>query len=211
MLSEFHFRYYVIGYEERMELMRAAILGLRGTPYHVGLFFFDIFFPPDYPHELPVHYKSGGLRLNPNLSTVLRVLLSLQALVLHEKPYFNEAGYVEEIGKVDGERNSITYMNALLQSCKSMLYILRKPPKHFEVLLEEHFAQRSHHVLNACKAIWMVHRLVTLTSMERLPAKAAKLIPLDSKLCMQNFYHNSYVASTKMGLIAASFSTRLNE
>ncbi|RWV84424.1 hypothetical protein GW17_00054037 [Ensete ventricosum] len=54
-MSNLHiYRYYVIGYEERMELMRAAILGLRGTPYHVGLFFFDIFFPPDYPHELPV-------------------------------------------------------------------------------------------------------------------------------------------------------------
>ena len=31
--------------------MRAAILGSPGTPYHDGLFFFDIFFPPDYPHE----------------------------------------------------------------------------------------------------------------------------------------------------------------
>ncbi|CAL9040314.1 unnamed protein product [Musa banksii] len=42
---------YVRVYEERRELMRAAILGSPGTPYHDGLFFFDIFFPSDYPQE----------------------------------------------------------------------------------------------------------------------------------------------------------------
>ncbi|PWZ17595.1 putative ubiquitin-conjugating enzyme E2 24 [Zea mays] len=144
-------------YEERMDLLRACIVGAPGTPYHDNLFFFDIFFPPDYPHEPPsVHYHSGGLRLNPNLyesgkvclsllktwtgtgnevwnaesSTVLQLLLSLQALVLNEKPYFNEAGYDKFVGKADGEKNSITYNeNAFLLSCKSMMYVLRKPPK----------------------------------------------------------------------------------
>ncbi|KAG6536969.1 hypothetical protein ZIOFF_002047 [Zingiber officinale] len=167
-------------YEERMDLLRAVIVGAPGTPYHDGLFFFDIFFPPDYPHDPPaVHYKSCGLRLNPNLyesgkvclsllntwtgtgsevwnpenSTILQVLLSLQALVLNEKPYFNEAGYDEEIGKVGAEKNSITYNeNAFLQSCKSMLYTLRRPPKHFKAFVEEHFAKRSHQILIACKA-----------------------------------------------------------
>lgn len=37
-----------------MELMRAAIVGPRGTPYHDGLFFFDISFPPQFPNEPPV-------------------------------------------------------------------------------------------------------------------------------------------------------------
>lgn len=41
-------------YEERMDLLRACIVGAPGTPYHDNLFFFDIFFPPDYPHEPPV-------------------------------------------------------------------------------------------------------------------------------------------------------------
>jgi ubiquitin-conjugating enzyme E2 O len=175
-------------FEERMDLLRACVVGAAGTPYHDNLFFFDIFFPPDYPHEPPVsssiysllflhkssgsflsnskelcefffqsvHYHSGGLRLNPNLyesgkvclsllktwtgtgnevwnaenSTVLQLLLSLQALVLNEKPYFNEAGYDKFLGKADGEKNSITYNeNAFLLSCKSMMYVLCKPPK----------------------------------------------------------------------------------
>ncbi|KAK7327883.1 hypothetical protein VNO77_21976 [Canavalia gladiata] len=171
---------YVRAFEERMDLMRAAIVGASGTPYHDGLFFFDIHFPPEYPSEPPmVHYNSGGLRLNPNLyesgkvclsllntwtgtaaevwnpgaSTILQVLLSLQALVLNEKPYFNEAGYDQQIGRAEGERNSVSYNeNAFLVTCKSMLYLLRKPPKHFEALVEEHFRQRSEHILLACKA-----------------------------------------------------------
>ncbi|RZB63551.1 probable ubiquitin-conjugating enzyme E2 24 isoform X2 [Glycine soja] len=171
---------YVRVFEERMDLMRAAIVGASGTPYHDGLFFFDICFPPEYPSEPPmVHYNSGGLRLNPNLyesgkvclsllntgtgtdaevwnpgaSTVLQVLLSLQALVLNEKPYFNEAGYDQQIGRAEGERNSVSYNeNASLVTCKSILYLNRKPPKHFEALVEEHFRQRSKHILLACKA-----------------------------------------------------------
>lgn len=45
---------YVRIYEERMDLMRVALVGAPGTPYHDGLFFFDIFLPPEYPQEPPV-------------------------------------------------------------------------------------------------------------------------------------------------------------
>lgn len=171
---------YVRVYEERMDLIRAAIVGVPGTPYHDNLFFFDIYLPPEYPHEPPlVHYNSGGLRVNPNLyesgkvclsllntwtgsgsevwnpgsSTILQVLLSLQALVLNEKPYFNEAGYDKQIGRAEGEKNSIGYNeNAFLVSCKSMLYLLRRPPKHFEELVKEHFGRRCNYIVEACNA-----------------------------------------------------------
>jgi ubiquitin-conjugating enzyme E2 O len=163
-----------------MDLIRAAIVGAPGTPYHDGLFFFDIYLPPEYPHEPPmVHYISGGLRVNPNLyesgkvclsllntwtgkgtevwnpgsSTILQILLSLQALVLNEKPYFNEAGYDQQMGRAEGEKNSVSYNeNAFLMTCKSMLYLLQKPPKHYEALVEEHFSRRSQYILMACKS-----------------------------------------------------------
>ncbi|XP_022723291.1 probable ubiquitin-conjugating enzyme E2 24 [Durio zibethinus] len=171
---------YVRVYEERMDLLRAALVGAPGTPYHDGLFFFDIFLPPEYPYEPPlVHYHSRGLRLNPNLyesgkiclsllntwtgsdtevwnpeiSTILQVLVSLQALVLNEKPYFNEAGFDKQLGRADGETNSVSYNeNAFLVTCQSMLYILRKPPKHFEALVKEHFSRRAKTILSACTA-----------------------------------------------------------
>ncbi|KAJ6416596.1 hypothetical protein OIU84_002456, partial [Salix udensis] len=69
---------YVRIYEDRMDLLRAVIVGSNGTPYHDGLFFFDIFLPPGYPHEPPlVHYRSGGLRVNPNLYESGKICLSL--------------------------------------------------------------------------------------------------------------------------------------
>ncbi|KAE8714965.1 putative ubiquitin-conjugating enzyme E2 38 [Hibiscus syriacus] len=171
---------YVCVYEERMDLLRAALVGAPGTPYHDGLFFFDIFLPSEFPYEPPmVHYHSGGFRLNPNLyesgkvclsllntwagsdtevwnpgkSTILQVLLSLQALVLNEKPYFNEAGYDKQLGRYEGETNSVSYNeNAFLVTCQSMLYLLRKPPKHFEALVKEHFSRRAETILLACNA-----------------------------------------------------------
>uniref|UniRef100_A0A2P2KKX3 E2 ubiquitin-conjugating enzyme n=2 Tax=Rhizophora mucronata TaxID=61149 RepID=A0A2P2KKX3_RHIMU len=170
---------YVRIYEERMDLIRAAIIGVPETPYHDGLFFFDIYLPPEYPHEPPlVYYHSGGLRINPNLyesgkvclsllntwtgtgneqwnpesSTILQVLLSIQALVLNEKPYFNEAGYDTQIGRAESEKNSVGYNeNAFLVTWRSMLYLVRQPPKHFEALVEEHLRRRSASILLACK------------------------------------------------------------
>ncbi|KAF3603944.1 hypothetical protein F2Q69_00038290 [Brassica cretica] len=121
---------FVRAYESRMDLMRAVIVGADGTPYHDGLFFFDIYFPDTYPSVPPmVHYQSGGLRINPNLyncgkvclsllgtwsgaprekwipnnSTMLQVLVSIQGLILNEKPYFNEPGYERTAGSAGGE------------------------------------------------------------------------------------------------------------
>lgn len=103
-----------------------------------------------------LHYHSGGLRLNPNLytfrtvcpsllntwsgsqsemwtpgkSTMLQVLLSIQALVLNEKPYFNEPGLAPFAGQAKMEKMSENYSeNAFILSCKTMMYTLRKPPK----------------------------------------------------------------------------------
>jgi ubiquitin-conjugating enzyme E2 O len=57
------------------------------------------------------------------------VLVSLQGLVLNEKPYFNEAGYEKQVGTVEGEKNAVPYNESTyLLSLKSMLYILRRPP-----------------------------------------------------------------------------------
>ena len=41
-------------YEDRMDLLRAVVVGAAGTPYQNGLFFFDIHFPFQYPDRPPV-------------------------------------------------------------------------------------------------------------------------------------------------------------
>lgn len=171
---------FVRAYEDRMDLLRAVIMGPAGTPYHDGLFFFDIYFPPQYPNTPPlVNYRSGGLRLNPNLyacgkvclsllntwsgsgcekwnpsnSTMLQVLVSIQALVLNAKPYFNEPGYASSANTPSGEKRSLTYNeDTFLLSCRTMLYSLRNPPKHFEDFIAGHFRKYGRNVLVACKA-----------------------------------------------------------
>lgn len=102
------------------------------------------------------YYHSGGWRINPNLyeegkvclsllntwtgrgnevwdpksSSILQVLVSLQGLVLNSKPYFNEAGYDKQVGTAEGEKNSLSYNeNTFLLNCKTMMYLMRKPPK----------------------------------------------------------------------------------
>ncbi|GKE34782.1 ubiquitin-conjugating enzyme/RWD-like protein, partial [Tanacetum coccineum] len=40
-------------YEDRMDLLRAVIIGPPGTPYHDGLFFLDVYFPSNYPNSPP--------------------------------------------------------------------------------------------------------------------------------------------------------------
>ncbi|KAK9075498.1 hypothetical protein SSX86_003822 [Deinandra increscens subsp. villosa] len=167
-------------YETRMDLMRAVIIGPAGTPYHDGLFVFDVHFPPTYPATPPmVYYYSGGLRLNPNLyddgkvclsllntwsghgsekwmpnnSTMLQVLVSIQALILNDKPFFNEPGYDNMYPGAVGENKSKSYNEDIfILSLKTMIYTLRRPPTHFEELVVGHFSSRAHVILSACRA-----------------------------------------------------------
>ncbi|KAI3964638.1 hypothetical protein MKX01_020455 [Papaver californicum] len=167
-------------YEGRLDLLRAVIVGAAGTPYHDGLFFFDVYYPSEYPDTPPlVHYHAHNLRLNPNLyncgkvclsllntwsgsrdekwipgkSSMLQVLLSIQALVLNTKPYFNEPAYARLAGTVEGEKSAQKYNeNTFILSCRTMLYTLKNPPKHFEDYVLGHFRLQAHPILVACKA-----------------------------------------------------------
>ncbi|GMJ05246.1 ubiquitin-conjugating enzyme 25, PHO2 FAMILY UBIQUITIN CONJUGATION ENZYME 1 [Hibiscus trionum] len=167
-------------YESRMDLLRAVIIGAEGTPYHDGLFFFDVFFPASYPKAPPhVYYHSGGLRLNPNLyssgkvclsllntwsgnknekwipgmSTMLQVLVSIQALILNQDPYFNEPGWARHRGTQQGDLLSRQYNeDTFILSLKTMVYSMRRPPKHFEDFAVGHFYMRAQNILVACKA-----------------------------------------------------------
>ncbi|CAN6356594.1 unnamed protein product [Urochloa humidicola] len=171
---------YVRAYEDRMDLLRAVIVGASGTPYHDGLFFFDVQLPPSYPATPPlVNYRLFGLRLNPNLypsgtvclsllntfggqgaelwspeaSSVLQVVVSIQGLVLNAQPYYNEAGYAAQVGTPVGFRNELPYSeNAYLLTLQTVLHLLRRPPAGFEDFVRDHFRRRGQHVLRACEA-----------------------------------------------------------
>lgn len=115
-------------YEDRLDLLSVLIAGPKCTPYEDGLFAFDMQLGHDYPLSPPschfISYCSD--RLNPNLyedgkvcvsllgtwsgrgsevwcansSTLLQVIVSIQGLILVEEPYFNEAGYDKQRGRL---------------------------------------------------------------------------------------------------------------
>lgn len=171
---------YVRVYEARMDLLRAVIVGADGTPYHDGLFFFDVYFASSYPIAPPlVNYHAHGLRINPNLyncgkvclsllgtwsgsgtekwqpkkSNMLQVLVSIQALILNAEPYYNEPGFANSKNTQSGKTSSENYSeNTFLLSLKTMLYTMRNPPKYFEDMVYGHFHQRAHDILSACRA-----------------------------------------------------------
>ena len=103
-----------------------------------------------------VHYHSGGIRINPNLydngkvclsllntwpgvsnekwmpgaSTMLQVLVSIQGLILNEKPYFNEPVVADSGGSGDEEKRSLLYnKHVLILSLRTMAYTMKYPPK----------------------------------------------------------------------------------
>ncbi|KAF2738485.1 hypothetical protein EJ04DRAFT_549960 [Polyplosphaeria fusca] len=101
----------------RIDMMKILIVGPSDTPYENGLFEFDLLCGTQYPYEPPgVQFKGtagGTVSFNPNLhpdgkvclsllgtwsgepwkpaeSTILQVLVSIQAMILCEHPIGNE-------------------------------------------------------------------------------------------------------------------------
>jgi len=106
--------------ENRFDFIKVMIVGPYGTPYENGCFFFDLFLPDNYPTANPMMKfmttGAGRFRFNPNLytdgkicisllgtwsgpgwdpvtSTILQLLVSIQALVFVDYPLENEPGY----------------------------------------------------------------------------------------------------------------------
>ncbi|KAF8661094.1 hypothetical protein HU200_057197 [Digitaria exilis] len=171
---------FVRAFEDRMDLLRAVMVGASGTPYQDGLFFFDMKLPPSYPVTPPqVKYHSFGLHANPNLypsgtvclsllgtfdgegpelwspdmSTILQVLVSIQGLVLTENPYYNETGFEAQVGTPEGHRNELPYCESTyLVNLHTMLHLIRRPPGSFRAFVMDHFRRRGQHILRACEA-----------------------------------------------------------
>ncbi|PHT66033.1 putative ubiquitin-conjugating enzyme E2 25, partial [Capsicum annuum] len=145
---------YVRVCKEKKDLLRDVIIEPQGTPYHYGLFVFDILFSQNYP-DVPTVIIGVflGLRLNPNLynygkvclelvntwsgkgnekwlpktSTMLQVLVSIQALILNGNPFFDKPGYITSYAGCEGERRShACHEHAFVLSLKIMK---RRPPK----------------------------------------------------------------------------------
>ncbi|CAH8354134.1 unnamed protein product [Eruca vesicaria subsp. sativa] len=84
---------------------------------------------------------------------MLQLLVSIQALILNQKPYFNEPAYGGTKGTKSGEAHSKVYSeNVFILSLRTMVYRMRKPPKHFEEFVRSHYFERAHDLVKAANA-----------------------------------------------------------
>jgi ubiquitin-protein ligase len=166
--------------------VRACVTGPAGTPYAGGLFFFDILFPSDYPSDAPLlllETTGGGrVRFSPNLyadgkvclsllgtwhgsedekwnpesSTLWQVLVSIQAMILVEDPYFSEPNVEQMRGQAEGDAASARRNAALrLDTVRwAMVDALRSPRPGFEDVVRAHFKALRGVLLAQCQC-WL--------------------------------------------------------
>lgn len=166
--------------KNNMNIFTFIISGPKDTPYENGLFEFHAYLPHNYPHVEPkvlIHTTgNGSVRFNPNLyncgkvclsllgtwsgqesekwnpktSTFLQVLVSIQSLILVEKPYFNEPGYERDIHTDIGNAANKEYNNNLqIQTIKlAMNEQIKNPPPGYEDVVKNHFRIKKNTIIN---------------------------------------------------------------
>ncbi len=168
---------------DRMDVLKCVITGPKDTPYMNGFFEFDVYCPPEYPAVPPVinlqTTGNGTVRFNPNLyncgkvclsllgtwrggpnekwnestSTLLQVFVSIQSLILVDKPYFNEPGYESSMNTPKGEQQSRQYNEVIrLATIRwAMLEQIRNPPLGFEEVAKTHFKLKRLEIMQQCQ------------------------------------------------------------
>ncbi|XP_060789211.1 baculoviral IAP repeat-containing protein 6 isoform X2 [Neoarius graeffei] len=169
--------------EERLDIMKVLITGPADTPYANGCFEFDVYFPQDYPNSPPlVNLETTGghsVRFNPNLyndgkvclsilntwhgrpeekwnpqtSSFLQVLVSVQSLILVCEPYFNEPGYERSRGTPSGTQSSREYDGNIRQATVkwAMLEQIRNPSPCFKEVIHKHFYLKRAEIMAQCE------------------------------------------------------------
>ncbi|KAE8601567.1 hypothetical protein XENTR_v10013719 [Xenopus tropicalis] len=173
--------------EERLDIMKVLITGPADTPYANGCFEFDVYFPQDYPNSPPlVNLETTGghsVRFNPNLyndgkvclsilntwhgrpeekwnpqtSSFLQVLVSIQSLILVSEPYFNEPGYERSRGTPGGTQSSREYDGNIRQATVkwAMLEQIRNASPCFKEVIHKHFYLKRAEIMAQCED-WIV-------------------------------------------------------
>jgi ubiquitin-protein ligase len=161
---------------DRPDIMKAIIIGPAGTPYENGIFDFDIACDENFPQAPPqVQFKTTGggqARFNPNLyadgkvclsllgtwtgpgwvpgqSTLLQVLVSIQAMILCDEPFYNEPGDEEARGTACGVQASMAYNLRIreLTMRHSILAWTKSPPVLWNDLVTDHFRRTGDTIL----------------------------------------------------------------
>lgn len=165
--------------KQRVDFMKCVIMGSAGTPYAHGAFVYDIYFDdhyPDGPPKINLSTTGGGaIRFNPNLyhcgkvclsllgtwrgtatenwnpkvSTLLQVILSIQAIIMSNEVYFNEPGYEHLMGTEQGEKLNNGYANIVRYGNLKYAIIeqIKNPTRGFEDVIRRSFFLKKDQIL----------------------------------------------------------------
>ncbi|CAO2657500.1 Nn.00g036260.m01.CDS01 [Neocucurbitaria sp. VM-36] len=204
----------------RLDVMKFLIVGPQGTPYENGLFEFDLWCPREYPHVPPkVRFNTRGcmFSMNPNLhpdgkvclsllgtwesghkgeewqpgqSTILQILISIQAMVFCEDPVRNEPGFGSR-AQTGLFRNNTRY-SEFSKAIRSlvvkygMLEWAQDPPLFWKDISDQHFRKNGDRILQTVER-WMSEarqsdmggydRSSMLLNVMGRPAEVATLVP----------------------------------
>ncbi len=174
---------YYIHDEEDILKGYAMIFGPGDTPYEYGVYFFNFFFPNNYPFSPPtLKYltNDGYTRFNPNLyrngkvclsvlntwrgeqwtscQTIRSILLTL-VTVLNKNPLINEPGIKLSNPDVEKYNNIIKYRNFEVAICK----VLKKdllPMKHisFYPIIRNYFETNKDKVIEKVRKDYELYK-----------------------------------------------------
>ena len=94
-----------------------------------------------------------GESWHPKTSTLLQVLMSIQALILVPDPFFNEPGYERNRGTPEGNAQSRSYNETIREATVryAMIGQINKPATDLEEPIRTHFRLRRAAVLEQVK------------------------------------------------------------
>ena len=181
----------------RVNLIKFIITGPKDTPYHNGIFEFHAYFPNDYPNKVPqvlINTTNGGkVRFNPNLyangkvclsllgtwsgeqgeswnpdiSTFLQIIISIQSLILVDQPYFNEPGYESTMNTPSGIEKSLKYTeNIRLETIRvGMISAIKNKIQSYENFIEQYFKFKKDEIIETVTK-WVEESKYNKTDME---------------------------------------------
>jgi ubiquitin-protein ligase len=190
-----------------LNLIKFIITGPKDTPYHNGIFEFHACFPNDYPNKVPqvlIATTNGGkVRFNPNLyangkvclsllgtwsgeqgeswnpdiSTFLQVIISIQSLILVEQPYFNEPGYESSMNTKEGLEKSLKYTeNIRLETIRvAMIEMIKNKIPSYENFISEYFKFKKDEIIETVKT-WVEISKYNKPDMEAAAAELFELL-----------------------------------
>ncbi|KAJ3255129.1 Baculoviral IAP repeat-containing protein 6 [Boothiomyces macroporosus] len=185
--------------EHSMHLMQLCLVGPEGTPYANGVFIFDIVLPNTYPLAPPKFtFKTtgnGSWRANPNLynngkvclsvlntwsanqwipgkSTLLQVIISIQAMILVNRPYFNEPGFGDPEDSLASKRYSGDVRVNVVKY--AMIDQIKNPPPNFKEVVQHHFKLKKARILKQVEA-WKEYPESKRVDIEALRAALSEL------------------------------------